>query len=564
MHKTLRCAKAALMASLALSTTALAADPVQTVADQDAWQHLVGRAPFVEGPWLDLTAPGKGDPFWLFRLTVDATGQVVDATWKAGPEAQRADAVRVLKALRFRPFQRDGLDVPARFDFTLYGRAADYAGPPDRAFPAHIDPATLRIALDRTECFGTCPVYRVEVRGNGEVTYHGGEYALIQGDHRWHVPPASLAPLIALLRRSDYFKLDGYYQADITDNPSFTTRVDTGAQRKFVFDYAGRMLKDEPPSADDRRVRAMPESVTAIEDAIDAVSGAHSWVHGDAHTVAALQAAHWDFHAPAAAHALLQLVHDCQVDVALGFLQAGAPIDAPSRRPFQSELMGATARCGRHDLVGVLESRGALARPENAGAFLVDAAGNGHPDFVALALQHGARPSQADRDGTPAIARAGQATREDDGSPHGNATFDPVRVIALLAAAGADPNARGNNGDRPLHSVASAANARALLAAGADARALNDHRQTALFTQYDADVVPLLVQAGADVDAADDSGATALETVGAEDVALALLAAGARPPALQARLDVLVKQASTRRWTKVLALLQPGASAPAR
>lgn len=560
MHKNLRRAAFALMGGLALSTTSLAAETAQTVDDQDAYRHLIGTAPFVEGPWQDLTASGGGNPFWMFRLTVDATGQVVDATWKAGPDSQRTDAGRVAKALRFRPFQRDGHDVPARFDFVLHGRAGDYAGPPDRAFPAHIDPARLRIALDRTACFGTCPNYRVEVHGDGEVIYLGRHDVLIEGEHPWHVPPASLAPLIALLRQSDYFKLDGYYQAGITDNPSYTTRVDTGTQRKFVYDYAGRMLKEESPSTPGQAAHAMPESVTAIEDAIDAVSGATSWVRGDEHTMAALQAAPWDFHAPAASHAVLQLVRDCKVPLALAFLQAGAPVDATPG------LLGTAAYCGDLGLVAMLESRGALARQDNADEFLEDAAGNGYPDFVALALKHGARAAHADREGTPVITRAAQASPRDD-RRHGDAVFDPARAIALLVAAGADPNASDKDGNRPLHSVSSAANARALVAAGADPAARNAHRQTPLFVLYDADAVPVFLAMGADANAIDDEGRTPLETTTSEHVAQALLAAGARWPTDPKHLSELVNHAVGMSWRTLLPLIRQKSGAagnPAR
>lgn len=561
MDKIVWRAATALVGGLALSATVLAGEPVQTVGNQDAFQHLIGPDPFVQGPWRDPEAPDKGDATWLFRLTVDATGQVVDATWRDGPETQRADALRVARTLRFRPFQRDGHDIPARFDFTLYGRAADYTGPPDRTFPAHLDPATLRITLQRTECFGSCPVYRVELRGDGQVTYHGGGYTLIDGDHRWHVPPATLAPLIALLRSSDYFRLDGYYMAAWTDLPSFTTRVDTGTQGKLVYDYGGRMLKDEPPTADGRRVRPMPESVTAIENAIDAVSGATSWTRGDEHTMAALQAARWDFHSPASARAVLQLVRDCKVPLALAFLQAGTPVDAAPR------LLGTAAGCGDAGLVAMLESLGAFARQVDVDEFLADAAGNGYPDFVALALRHGARVSHVDREGTPAITRAAEASRHDDHPPHADAVFDPPRTIALLVAAGADPNASGRDGNRPLHSVVDAANARALIAAGADPAARNAHRQTPLFKLCDADAVPVFLAAGADVNATDDEGRTPLETTISEHVAQALLAGGATWPTDPKHLSALVDHASGMGWKTLLPLIRQKSEAagnPAR
>lgn len=553
MHKNLQRAAAALMGGLALSTTSMAAAPVATVNLAEVYQHLVARPTPVPTAWQDLTTPQASNAGWQFHLTVDATGKVIAARLKDGPGEDRDAATRAARALRFHPFERDGHAVPVQFDFSLQGAPTDYAGPADRAFPDRLDPARLRVALVRSACYGACPAYRVEVRGDGEVTYRGDHHVLVEGEQHWRVPADTLAPLIALLRQSDYFKLGGYYRASATDMSTFVTRVDTGLQRKFVLDYGGRMLKDE--AAPGQTPRTMPDSVTAIEHAIDAVSGVASRVRGDEHTMAVLRDAGWDFHAPAAGAALNQLVADCKTSLAIDFLRAGAPLDTAPSRGFQPPLLGAAARCGDLDLARELESRGALARPQDADAFLADAAGNGYPDFVALALKHGARATHVDEQHTPVIARAAQASPHVDSLPRGDAVFDPARVIALLVGAGADPNVQGQEGDRPLHSVASAANARALIAAGADARALNVHHQTALFTQYDAGVVPVLVQAGTDVAATDDEGHTALETTNSEDVALALLAAGAKPPAGKARRDAFVKNAAGMNWSRLLPLI---------
>ena len=553
MHKNLRRAASALMGGLALATTALAAEPAQTVDAQDAHRHLNGPPAFVPTPWQDLTDSGDGHSFWTFRLTVDVTGQVVDAALKTGPESQLADATRTVKALRFRPFKRDGHDVPARFDFEIQGLAADYAGPPDRAFPTNVDLAKLRIALQRTACFGTCPQYRVEVRGDGEVTYRGDEFVLVTGEQHWRVPAATVAPLIALLRRSDYFKLDGYYQADITDNPTFTTSVDTGTQRKFIHDYAGRLLKDEPASG--KRGRAMPESVTAIEDAIDAVSGVASWVQGDEHTMARLREAHWDFTSPAAGQSLAQLVDHCHVGLAREFVAAGAPVDVRAKDGWRGDLSLTLPFCGDLALVQLLESRGALARQESADHFLVGAAASGYPDFVAIALRHGAKATGVDRHGTPLLTLAAQVVRG-DGATHADTPFDPPQVIALLVAAGANPNATDAKGNTPLHGAFNVDAARRLLAVGADANARNGGGETPLFTQSNEALVPVLVAAGADVGAVDAQGRTALEVTWSEPVALALLAAGAKPPADPARHDALMKHAAEMNWTRLRPMLQ--------
>jgi hypothetical protein len=65
--------------------------------------------------------------------------------------------------------------------------------PPARHLP--IPPGSLssvRIVLQRGECLGTCPAYRVEIRGDGTGTFHGEGYVLVHGDHSFRVPPETV------------------------------------------------------------------------------------------------------------------------------------------------------------------------------------------------------------------------------------------------------------------------------------------------------------------------------------------------------------------------------------
>ena len=74
---------------------------------------------------------------------------------------------------------RDGQPVVAWTRLHVRSRAADYLGPGDRVFPAQPDLSQVLISLKRTQCYGTCPSYRVQIRGNGEVLYRGEEFVLV-------------------------------------------------------------------------------------------------------------------------------------------------------------------------------------------------------------------------------------------------------------------------------------------------------------------------------------------------------------------------------------------------
>lgn len=96
--------------------------------------------------------------------------------------------------------------------------------------------------------------------------------------------------------------------------------------------------------------------------------------------------------------------------------------------------------------------------------------------------------------------------------------FAPPEVIELLLARGADPNALSRNAMalRPLHSAASAGNARVvelLLRAGADPNARQHGGWTPIHAAAQSGnvaVIQLLLQHGADARLANDTGATAM------------------------------------------------------
>lgn len=578
----------AVLACLGAGHAPAAEAPVQVDVDE-VLSHLIGPPPVIHMPWVDLTK-SRGGGGWFFRITVAEDGSVATAVLDQGTPSRRQRALQLARAMKFKPFERDGRAVPATFTFRINGEALDYTGPGDRAFPPVVDPKQVSIALQRTGCLGSCPSYRVEVRGDGWVTYRGESDVLVEGEHRWRVAPEAVAALLERFRQAGYFKLQGRYAVNAYDLPSTTTRLAIGPQKKFVYDYGGGGVGNtlastsfggDPPQ--------MPLAVTELEDAIDAVAGTASWITGDDNSVAMLRKAGWNFRSRAAAHGLSLLVRECRTALATQFIQAGAPVNVANQGVFEASLpMADAAHCGDVGLVRLMADKGALARSADAWAFLEAAAESGYPAFVEIALKHAPPFKGASREHRWVLFQVAEGRGPGNGAVHG-AAFDPGRVVELLVAAGADPNLRRRDGDTPLHVASSGAVARALIRGGADVNARGQWGWTPLFNKYwpepklalieaGADlgartpqgdtalhyqhypeVTKVLIQAGLDVNARDNDGGTPVETATEEEIALMLLAAGARLPTDPARRSALAAKATEKQWTKLLQALEAGA-----
>lgn len=82
------------------------------------------------------------------------------------------------------------------------------------------------ISLERTACYGHCPVYKVIIYNNGQVDYEGEMFVKVEGNHQWILKPGKIRQLSKLLEDFNYrgFK---YCPAGgvVTDCPSCITEV---------------------------------------------------------------------------------------------------------------------------------------------------------------------------------------------------------------------------------------------------------------------------------------------------------------------------------------------------
>lgn len=137
------------------------------------------------------------------------------------------------------------------------------------SFPGQqVSAGDLVITLERTPCFGFCPSYKLTAYGDGRLVYEGYRFVGTEGTAEARLEPEQLQALLDAFARAEYFALDdAYTDVRMTDMPSAITSLELGTRRKTVTHYHG------DPSA--------PEALTALEDAIDEITGSARWTESE-------------------------------------------------------------------------------------------------------------------------------------------------------------------------------------------------------------------------------------------------------------------------------------------
>lgn len=95
----------------------------------------------------------------------------------------------------------------------------------------------VTITLERTPCFGRCPVYRVEMNESGNVVYTGIKYVAVEGIQRYTIEPEKVAQLVEEFNRIHYFSLMDRYDATVTDQPTVITSITIDGKTKRIENY---------------------------------------------------------------------------------------------------------------------------------------------------------------------------------------------------------------------------------------------------------------------------------------------------------------------------------------
>ena len=89
-------------------------------------------------------------------------------------------------------------------------------------------------SINRTACYGQCPMYKATFMDNGEVEYIGRRFVDNIGTYKTVITAEEVEEIIKQIEVADYFGLDSLYPTPIADFPSCITEAQLNGKRKKV------------------------------------------------------------------------------------------------------------------------------------------------------------------------------------------------------------------------------------------------------------------------------------------------------------------------------------------
>jgi hypothetical protein len=149
------------------------------------------------------------------------------------------------------------------------------AGIKAQTLPERTVPKDVKISLERSTCFGSCPDYKLTITADGTVTFEGREFVEVKRAKK-SISQEKLFQLIAEFEKAKYFTLNDRYQSHSdgcvtvwTDSPTAVTSIAIGGKSKMITHYYG---------CEDEGMRIFPKALTELEAKIDEIVDSEEWV----------------------------------------------------------------------------------------------------------------------------------------------------------------------------------------------------------------------------------------------------------------------------------------------
>ncbi|MEO6602718.1 MAG: DUF6438 domain-containing protein [Polyangiaceae bacterium] len=130
--------------------------------------------------------------------------------------------------------------------------SVDQPHPPDT-----VPGATAVATMERTGCYGECPVYRLTVNSDGSLVYVGTRWVKVLGRQVYKLSDAQVSELHAAFDRSGFMQFRDYDHVESTDDDWAHVSLRRGGAFKRVRHYHGD--------------NAAPPALSVLEDEFDRI-----------------------------------------------------------------------------------------------------------------------------------------------------------------------------------------------------------------------------------------------------------------------------------------------------
>jgi hypothetical protein len=146
-------------------------------------------------------------------------------------------------------------------------------------------PTDALIRLQRTSCYGPCPVYTVTIDARGTVTYEGERAVRVLGRQTARVHASVVTKLLEKAAAIRFFEMRASYRAIENPDGSVTTVTDRPTQFVTV------TMRGRTHTVED--YVAAPDSLEEFEGEIDVAAGTKRWVFLDQASLEELNRSGW-------------------------------------------------------------------------------------------------------------------------------------------------------------------------------------------------------------------------------------------------------------------------------
>lgn len=177
------------------------------------------------------------------------------------------------------------------FACVLAGCGNSVSQPENTNQPQLKEKMELSLKMERSHCYGTCPVYELTLQPDGKVLFNGIDFTEIKGKVKGNLSEEKMSLLVDEIKKADFFSLDNAYNSDssncpnfATDSPDVTLYIKLNEKEKTVNHYLGCFEDDKPNEASsvnkpqDLSKIIYPQDLYNLENKIDEIVETKRWI----------------------------------------------------------------------------------------------------------------------------------------------------------------------------------------------------------------------------------------------------------------------------------------------